>query len=878
MQHDRDRYDSEEDDEESLPFDGIEKASVLQQCRVFNDVQLDISACLRCLTECLYLIYTGTTFTEAEATELFFMSTKLLQSNRSRLRRLHYVLMKELSPFVEQSFIASNSLMGDTKSNNESNKRNGMRTLCKVMNPSLYPLLDRTIVESLTSRSEKVLLASLITGFHVALSHPDLARKWSTQLNEAIRVLGNTQYLTVAIMHIIRKSDRVTVKRFIEQVRNGVVRSPLALSFLVKLTTDVLQEGFEEDPEVKKYIATMRHSSSEIVVFDTLRCMCVAGNASPQQFALVASVAQIYLNAKTSVSRFCAIRVLHDLAAIYPDAVTPISSDIEQLIMDQNRFTASFAMLTLLKTGTEASVERLIGALGSVGQLRELPDEFKVAITLELRSVSARFPQRYNLFLGFLVKLLSDDGSSTFKESIVEVITSVAKANDGAREAALKHLVDYVEDCAHVSILHRVHMYLGDEVPRSENPALFIRYINNHAALEFPEVRAAAVSTFARIAARVPSLRRSILPLLKHKCSDEDDEVRDRAIMYTKVFLLGDEDVIHSMVTEVSNTVAARRKLITPMTPTPLLEPVKRRMCQADHSTVAVETGIGKEAAHSSSGGGSVPGNQYSSAISEGRAKLLKIKQLQELGEPRASSEPVPLSDPDSEYFVTLIKHVYVAHVVLQFRVKNTMDSVVFRRVTVEMDTEELDAEPLYAIPISAIEPGATEYAYAVLQYSEGRYPSGTLGCRIKFALQERDGSSVAGEGEEEYPLEDFEVNVSDFITPIDLGECFQQKWEELRQEETCGTYALSSMRNLTAAAHELVEFFGMHVVGGKVDKITAASHTLLMSGSMVDGASSLVMINARLFIATDNTVALQLTLRGGSSELREYLSGALLS
>lgn len=48
--------------------------------------------------------------------------------------------------------------------------------------------------------------------------------------------------------------------------------------------------------------------------------------------------------------------------------------------------------------------------------------------------------------------------------------------------------------------------------------------------LEGAPVRGAAVTTLAQFAAKVPSLRKSIVPLLERGVYDADDEVRERAM------------------------------------------------------------------------------------------------------------------------------------------------------------------------------------------------------------------------------------------------------------------------------------------------------------------------------------------------------------
>ncbi|RNF23193.1 putative coatomer gamma subunit [Trypanosoma cruzi] len=862
MPSDRDRYRyEEEDEEETLPFEGLEKTSALQQCRVFNDVRLDISSCLRSMTQCLYLLCTGTTLTETEATDLFFMSTKLLQSTHPKLRRLHYVLMKELSPLVEQRFIASNSLMIDIKSNNDASKCNGIRTLFKVMNSSLYASMDRTIVEALTSQSSNVVCAALVTGLHIAQVNPEMARKWGTQLTEVIRSCGKAQYAAIALLHKMRKNDRLSVTRLIDQAKNGVIRSPMALCLVIKMCTELMREDFEGSLDIYKFVTSMMHNNNDLVVFESVKSICSLRNITAKEVSPAVMVVQLYLNTQSAVLRFSAIRVLNEVATLHPAAVSPINSEIENLVTDPNRIIATLAITTLLKTGTEYTIERLITQLSTAGYLRELGDEFKMVIIDAMRVLSAKFPAKYNVFLGFLSKLLAEEGSSQLKENVVDVTMEIAKSNPDSKESVLKHLAEFIDDCNYSQIVRRVLMYLGEEVPLTENPKMFVRYVYNHATLEGPEIRAVAVSTLAKLAAYVPSLRRSIVVLLKRTCNDADDEVRDRAVLYTRIFLNNDENTIRSMVCDVANTVAMSRQ-------------ARIAARSAVLNTVAEDIGRQKAIAKEAESG-TEETSAVSHAVLQGREKMRKIKQLLELGEPIVSSEPVPLTDPDSEYVVTVMKHTYISNIVLQFKVKNTMEKVTFKNIAIELDTDEVGVEPQYFIPIESVAPASTSYGYAVLRYEEEQYPSGTLECRFKFAMQEEDGDV---EEEEEYPLEGFDINVSDFIAPVNLGGTFETQWEKMQLEETTGTYSLSSMRNLTVAARELVEFFGMYVEGGSPGKITTASHTLQMSGTMVNRARSLVLITARVFIAKDKSVALQLMLRGATAELREYLSAALLA
>lgn len=79
-----DRLKMKDEDGMMSPFQGIEKGSVLQDCRCFNDLQLDTKKCEAVLVRLLYLVGQGEKLSSAEATDVFFSVTKLFQANAVR--------------------------------------------------------------------------------------------------------------------------------------------------------------------------------------------------------------------------------------------------------------------------------------------------------------------------------------------------------------------------------------------------------------------------------------------------------------------------------------------------------------------------------------------------------------------------------------------------------------------------------------------------------------------------------------------------------------------------------------------------------------------------------------------------------------------------
>ncbi len=73
----------------------------------------------------------------------------------------------------------------------------------------------------------------------------------------------------------------------------------------------------------------------------------------------------MFLTSSKPTIRFSAVKTLNRIAILHPDSVTSCNVDLENLISDSNRSIATLAITTLLKTGSEGSVERLMKQISS---------------------------------------------------------------------------------------------------------------------------------------------------------------------------------------------------------------------------------------------------------------------------------------------------------------------------------------------------------------------------------------------------------------------------------------------------------------------------------------------------------------------------------
>ena len=103
------------------------------------------------------------------------------------------------------------------------------------------------------------------------------------------------------------------------------------------------------------------------------------------------------------------------------------------------------------------------------------------------------------------------------------------------------------------------------------------------------------------------------------------------------------------------------------------------------------------------------------------------IPELAHLGPLLKSSKSVPLTESETEYVTSVVKHTFNEHVVLQFVIKNTLNDQVLEKVsvTLEFDNEELEAEQI--VPIKRLVFNQPESCFISLRKQQNTYPTGKL-------------------------------------------------------------------------------------------------------------------------------------------------------
>ncbi|KAM7479292.1 hypothetical protein LguiA_027505 [Lonicera macranthoides] len=847
--------DDRDEEAEYSPFLGIEKGAVLQEARVFNDPQLDPRRCSQVITKLLYLLNQGESFTKVEATEVFFAVTKLFQSRDIGLRRMVYLIIKELSPSADEVIIVTSSLMKDMNSKTDMYRANAIRVLCRITDGTLLTQIERYLKQAIVDKNPVVASAALVSGIHLLQTNPEIVKRWSNEVQEAVQSRAAlVQFHALALLHQIRQNDRLAVSKLVTSLTRGTVRSPLAQCLLIRYTSQVIRESSMNtqtgDRPFYDYLEGCLRHKAEMVIFEAARAITELSGVTSRELTPAITVLQLFLSSSKPVLRFAAVRTLNKVAMTHPMAVTNCNIDMESLISDQNRSIATLAITTLLKTGNESSVDRLMKQITNF--MSDIADEFKIVVVEAIRSLCLKFPLKYRSLMNFLSNILREEGGFEYKKAIVDSIVILIRDIPDAKESGLLHLCEFIEDCEFTYLSTQILHFLGIEGPKTSDPSKYIRYIYNRVILENATVRACAVSTLAKFGAMVDSLKPRIFVLLRRCLYDSDDEVRDRATLYlntlggdgsvvetdkdVKEFLFGSLDVpLVNLETSLKNYMQEPSE--EPFDVSSVPREIKSQPLTEKKAPGKKPTGLG------------APPPGPTSTVDAYERLLSSIPEFSTFGKLFKSSVPVELTEAETEYAVNVVKHIFDRHVVFQFNCTNTIPEQLLENVTVIVDASEADefsevmSRPLPSLPYDT--PGQTFVAF---EKPEGVPSIGKFSNTLKFIVKEVDPSTGEAEDdgvEDEYQLEDLEVVAADYILKVGVSN-FRNAWEGMGPDfEQVDEYGLGPRESLAEAVSTVIGLLGLQPCEGtEVVTSNSRSHTCLLSGVYIGNVKVLVRLS----------------------------------
>jgi len=572
---------------------------------------------------------------------------------------------------------------------------------------------------------------------------------------------------------------------------------------------------------------------------------------------------------------------------------------MEPLLSDQNRNTATLALTTLLKTGHESNVERLVKQITSF--MSDISDVFKIEVVRAVKGLCLLYPGKYKVLMSFLSSNLREDGTAEIKKDLVDALILIISQVPAAREVGLLHLCEFIEDCEYPNLCTRILGFLGEEVPSTSHPAKYIRFIYNRLILENALVRAAAVDALSKIAMKCSSLRRDVLLLLQFGANDNDDEVRDRISLYSNVLQqcvddtnevakTGYKDLMTAEVnfsmdalydTLVAQHESGSLNTNVDISSLPTAEAYAatakaQAALQPEKKKPGVPSAPVKQTAAEAQ---QKEAEQKATANAELQRVITEIAGEGTLGPLQHSCKPKPLTESEAEYTVQCIKHQFKAHLVLEMYVSNTVQDVVLENIEARLSGLAPNYAEVGASAISRLEYGQNGSAFVVLQKNENEEQGGALpgsfGAALRF-LQKEQGDDLGYE--DDYPVENVVVGTGDFMYPRALQQGqFKSVWEQLSAQGVEATQKLSlNFKTLESGVEYIIATLNMSACDstGKVEQ-GVRGHTLLLSGTFLGGQTCLV--KALVGMDPGRGCVAKLSCRAKSNQVAQVISSALI-
>ena len=297
---------------------------------------------------------------------------------------------------------------------------------------------------------------------------------------------------------------------------------------------------------------------------------------------------------------------------------------------------------------------------------------------------------------------------------------------------------------------------------------------------------------------------------------------------------------------------------------------------------------------------GSAEGLAASAASTQKYTEIFsRIPEIETFGPVLKSSRTIALTESETEYVVSVVKHIFKTNIVIQYDIKNTLPNTVLDDVTVvatPAEDEEPTLEEEFIIPAPRLvtnEPGIVYVAFKKLTGEPG-FPITSFTNVLRFTTKELDPTSGEAEDdgyEDEYQVEDLDLTGSDYVTPAFAGS-FDHVWEGTgaNGEEVSETLQLANIKSLSGmgclsscrnegitnltldAIEQLSSTLSLQPLEGTDVTLSTTTHTLKLYGKSVVGGRVAALI--KMAFSAKSGVTVKVTVRAEE----EGLAAAVVS
>jgi len=821
-------------------FDDLRKDIEVQNAlSLFNEKNTQTNQCIDVLVNLIYLLNKGEKFTEDEKEKIFFGATKLLHSANPMLRRIIFLFVKHLN-WWQSSFILTGSLITELNNDDDLIKPNCFRLLGQITDASSVNVVERLLKQAITNNNHEIASSALACTLFMCLKGFGIAKTWVNEISEKLNSsLGEENLLTfhtLLLLKEIKKNDKLfLIKIFCKIADNSNSRSQFAICQLIRYITELLLKGDLDKNNKSTFLIFLErclYSIEESIRIEATRGILQI-NCKHRKTAI--GVLCDLISSSNKIVVFSALKTLDKYIDDYAQTVAvDIFLEMEKIIEDNNTNSSikSFAFSIFLKISKGLSDYRLEKMFKTfIEQYPKFKEDFKKKLIIISKNISRENPSKNKLYFNFFSSLFKLEAGPQTKLEILDALIWFIYNDKDLKLQALFFLAESIFDCQYDILKIRILNLLGKECELVSNKSKLVRYIYNQIILESPMVRASAISALGEIGLKEKKLRDIIISLIEKCLNDDDNEVRERAFMYSKALNeikeeKNEENQLVNFVfpkkiknpTPVDDLNIDLIQLVLNSEKENLLKnkDISNELLNILNDTEKISDIIKKNKSKAKDKEGKKKKNEEIDKENENETVFSKV-----YGQPKIKTPYKKLTDESAEYLTRYRKIVHDKIVVIDFEIKNTIEFQTINNITIDIDnlqSEGFDFDKTEIIPIKSLKTNETGHLYfKMLKEKDEVYSNCSFNCTLKFDLQELDvkGNPHGIPIKETYKLDKIvEVSYADYYikNPKVNIDNFQEFWKQAEKsdyekgEEKLGL----PYHNIKSAAENFSEIIGL--------------------------------------------------------------------
>lgn len=755
-------------------FDDLRKDLTLQNASIFNEKNVQSEQCIEILINLIYLLNKGEKFSEKEKESIFFSATKLLHNANPILRRIIFLFVKHLN-WWQSSFILTGSLITELNGDDDLIKPNCFRLLGQITDASSVNVVERLLKEAINNKNHEVASSALCCTLFMSLKGFGIAKSWineiSEKLNSSLSEENLLTFHTLLLLKEIKKNDKLFLikifSRIAETSGSRSHRSQFAICQLIRYVTDLLLKADLEESTKKTFHIFLQMSLyrlEESIKIEAARSIMIIPNISASiRQETIATLCEL-ISSSSKIVRFAALKTLDKhIDGFAQNVAVDIFLELEKIIEDSgtNSSIKSYAFSIFLKISKGLSDYRLEKMFKTfIEQYTKFKEDFKKKLINISKNISRENPTKNKLYYDFFCSVFKLDAGPQTKLEILDALIWFIYNDKDLKLQTIFFLAESLFDCQYDVLKIRIINLLGKECELVNNKSKLVRYIYNQLLLEFPAVRASAISALGEIGFKENNLRDIIISLIENCLNDDDNEVRERAFMISKALKAvkdkkkEDQQLINFVFPQKVKNPSPVEELNIDLIQL-VLNSEKENLLKSDDICQELVSILNDT-------------EKISEILIKDKEELKKKEKKEKkrlgldvserkkseddyattmftkiYGPPKVITPYKKLTDQSAEYLTKYRKIVHDKIVVMDFEITNTIEFQIINDVSLDMQMlnyEGFDLDKTEIIPIKSLKTNESGHLYfKLLKNKDSIYSNCSFNCTLKFDLQELD-------------------------------------------------------------------------------------------------------------------------------------------